>query len=359
MSKERKNKVIFWTTAIDLLHRNVGNIGGIAVQMNYWSQEFIKNDWQVYSLSQFEKKERNGIRFVRVFYIRYIRIFLEFILSFVYLSIIRPDLVVTRGADRQLGYLSIYTKFLGIKYVHFAASDADFELSGNPGLNKKDNSLYVYGLRRLKYIVVQNLNQVNLLQRNHYRKQKTLVIPNIWVEQKEDKDIKKDIDFLWVSNLRELKRPLWFLELAKKNPRYEFVMIGGASDKTLYHKCEQEAKDIHNLLFLGSKTFEEVNKYFTHAKCFICTSRIEGFPNTFLQAWSNNIPVLTSFDPSDRVTTYNLGIYVTGIDEMNEELLKILSCDYKKMQENIKMYFSSNHDVAMRYKELIQFVSSK
>ena len=85
MGKEKHNKVIFWTSAIDNLYRNVGNVGGIAVQMNYWSQEFIRNGWHVYSLSQFEKKGTNGIRFIRIFYIRYIRIFLEFILSFVYL----------------------------------------------------------------------------------------------------------------------------------------------------------------------------------------------------------------------------------------------------------------------------------
>lgn len=356
MSDRENNKVIFWTIAIDDLQRNVGNVGGIAVQMNYWSQEFMRNGWDIYSLSKFEAREANGIKFIRMFHIRYIRIFVEFILSFIYLFKIRPNLVVTRGADRQLGYLSFYTKILGIKYVHFAASDADFEPAGNPGLKKIDNFLYCSGLRRLRYVVVQNSNQGNLLQKNHYRKQKTLVIPNIWIGQKGNKNTNKNIDFLWVSNLRELKRPLWFLELAKNNPTYQFVMIGGANDKKLYHQCEQIANTISNLKFLGPKKIEEVNEYFTQAKYFVCTSSVEGFPNTFLQAWSNNIPVLTTFDPSDRVVTYKLGKYVTSIEEMNKELSKILSCDYKEMQEHIKEYFSLNHDVAMRYNELIQFV---
>ena len=81
MNKTNKQKAIFWTTAIDNLYRNVGNIGGIAIQMNYWSKEFVANNWDVYSLSQNSKKTFKNIKFLKLPNIRYIGIFIEIFLS--------------------------------------------------------------------------------------------------------------------------------------------------------------------------------------------------------------------------------------------------------------------------------------
>lgn len=353
-------KVIFWTTTIDELHRNVGNVGGIAVQMNYWSQEFLNNGWKVYSLSRFESREKNRIKYLRVYYPRYIRVFLEFVLSFVYLLKVRPTIVITRGADRQLYYLSLYTSILGIKYIHFSGSDADFELLGNKMFKKIDNRLYIRGLRRIKYIVVQNANQEALLRKNHYRSQNIMTIPNIWPDSSSANDVTpKTIDFLWVGNFRDLKRPKWFVDLAKRNPQYHFTMIGGVSNKSLYDECHKAASELPNLDFMGSKSFNEVNKYFTQARCLICTSTVEGFPNTFLQAWSNNIPVLTTFDPSGRVAKYGLGRFVTDFEQMNSAVPRMFAEKYSIMQESIKSYFSTNHNVKIRYEELIKFTRYK
>lgn len=350
-------RIIFWTTTIDELHRNVGNVGGFAVQMNYWSQEFMKNGWKVNSLSKFKAREEGGINYLRVFYPRYIRIFVEFILSFFYLLKVRPSIVITRGADRQLSYLSKYTSLLGIKHIHFSGSDADFDINGNKLLSKKNNKLYVSGIRRLKFTVVQNSNQESLLRKNHFREQQILVIPNIWPIKETICQKNKSIDFLWVGNFRDLKRPMWFIELAKRNPQYSFTMIGGVSNRALYEECRKIASELPNIDFLGRKSFDEVNEYFTKAKCLVCTSTVEGFPNTFLQAWSNSIPVLSTFDPSGRVTKYKLGIYTTDFEEMNSEVSHILNENYEELQRAIIEYFKANHNSESRYKELIDFIN--
>lgn len=355
MSKEKTNKVIFWTAAIDNLYRNVGNIGGIAIQMSYWAKEFASNGWKVYSLSQSSKREVNGITFLKLPNARYIGIFIELFLSFYYILTIKPDVIIVRGASRNLAYLSLWCKLTNTKIVLFGASNSDF-IPGEEILpTDRDKKLYRFGLKRINYVVAQNNEQKKLLQ-NNFGNKKCIIIPNIWPSNSNNLQ-EKDIDFLWVSNFRALKRPEWFIKLAKENTQYSFTIIGAASEKALYDKCKEEAKGISNLSFLGGKSFEEVNHYFSRARCFVCTSTMEGFPNTFLQAWSNCVPVLTTFTPSGLIEKHNLGIVVESYGEMNKELKTILKEDnYKQKRQAIDLYFNEAHSPAKMYDKLMQLL---
>lgn len=356
MSKSNKQKVIFWTTAIDNLYRGVGNIGGIAIQMGYWSKEFLSNSWKVYSLSQNSKKKVNNITFLKLPDIRFIGIFIEMFLSLYYILAIRPNVIVVRGASRNISYLSLWCKLTGTKLVLFGASNSDF-IPGEEILpSNRDKKLYGSGLKRINYIVAQNNEQKELLLSN-YGNKKCIVIPNIWPSNCNNRK-EKDIDFLWVSNFRGLKRPEWFIKLAKENPQYSFTMIGAANEKILYDKCQEEAKCVPNLSFLGGKSFDEVNLYFARTRCFVCTSTMEGFPNTFLQAWSNNIPVLSTFTPSGLVEKHNLGIIVKDYDDMNNQLNTILEDDYyNKARKSIQEYFTEAHNPKLMYDKLMQMIS--
>lgn len=355
MSKERKNKVIFWTTAIDNLYRNIGNIGGIAIQMNYWSKEFVANNWDVYSLSQNSRRVFNDIKFLKLPQIRYVGILIEIFLSLYYILTIRPKILIIRGAARNISYLSLWCKLTKTKFVFFGASNSDF-IPGEEILpSNKDKKLYRNGLKRINYVVAQNNEQKELLLKN-YGNKKCIIIPNIWPSNNNNQQ-KKEIDYLWVGNFRGLKRPEWFIRLAEENPQYKFVMIGGPSDKALYDECRKKAENISNLSFLGGKTFDEVNNYFANARCFVCTSTMEGFPNTFLQAWSNCIPVLSTFTPSGLVEKHNLGTVVNDYDEMNRGLHIILEEDnYKQKQQAIELYFNDAHCPTNMYNKLMDML---
>jgi glycosyltransferase involved in cell wall biosynthesis len=49
---------------------------------------------------------------------------------------------------------------------------------------------------------------------------------------------------------------------------------------------------------------------------FVNTSEIEGFPNTFLQAWVRGIPVVSFFDPDGVIQREGLGRTVASVEEM-------------------------------------------
>lgn len=348
-------KVIVWTPFVYNLYREIGIIGGIAIQMSFWAQTFLQKGWDVYSISNVENTEINGIKFVKLPHLRVIGILVEIFYTLYYIVTIRPDVILFRGAGRSLSYLSWFSKLFGVKLIFFGASDTDFKYEEELIARKHDRVLYRFGLRNTKYFVAQNQLQYDLLL-NAYNKKNVITIPNIWLQQ-EQGNRERDI-ILWVSNFRQLKRPQWFIQLSKDFSQYRFVMVGAALDKQLFDECQSEAERLPNLDFMGGQSFANVNEIFTRAKYFVCTSEIEGFPNTFLQSWSNSIPVVTTFDPSSLVANKKLGMVVNSYEELRNTVTKIENDKrlYREMQNNIDNYFIQSHSGIKQFNKLINFV---
>lgn len=351
----KKKKLFIWNSAIDSMLRNE-NIGGLAIQLNHWANIFIQEGWEVYSLSTKESRKINGINFLKLAHIRIIGIFFEIFLCLFYLLRYRPQLIMLRGAGRQLSYVNIFAKIISAKVVFMGASDTDFIKGKELIASEKDKKLYRYGVKRTNFFIVQNDRQKDFLEKN-YGTQNCLIIPNIWPQRDILEDY-KDIDFLWVSNFRELKRPMWFIEMARANPTYKFTMIGGPYNIETYSNCKEVSKSIPNLSFLGPKSIDEVDKYFTRSRAFVCTSEIEGFPNTFLQAWSNNIPVITTFDPSNIIKQKSLGITCSDLEELNNAIDTLCNNKhlYDEIKDNVEHYFKDSHNPKIMYHKLINTI---
>lgn len=351
-------KVIIWTPEIDDLYLKKGLIGGLAIQMRYWAETFVRKGWQAYVPTYNRSREYNGIKFFKYYNLPKIGVATEFIFTLYHLLKIRPDLILLRGARRQLGSVATFAKLLGIKVVFLGASDADFKPEEELINDKKSRKIYRVGIRKTNYFVLQNKVQEECLARN-YGEKKHIIIPNIWPANNNCQNFARDIDFLWVGNFRELKRPQWFIQLAKNNPQYKFVMIGGGVNGRLYKECENIALQFTNLKFLGKTDFDDVNKLFERTKIYICTSTIEGFPNTFLQSWSNKIPIITTFDPSDVVKNNNLGICVDSYEELNETAKTLIGDTQmqQNIQQSIAEYFKNSHNTDVMYERLMDLLA--
>jgi glycosyltransferase involved in cell wall biosynthesis len=103
---------------------------------------------------------------------------------------------------------------------------------------------------------------------------------------------------LWVGTLRAGKRPELFLELAARLPHRRFVMVGGPDPKeaALFERMRREAARYANLEFTGFLPLAQVETRFDGARVLVNTSRYEGMPNTFLQAWSRGVPTVATVD---------------------------------------------------------------
>jgi glycosyltransferase involved in cell wall biosynthesis len=137
----------------------------------------------------------------------------------------------------------------------------------------------------------------------------------------------RDIDVLWVSNFRQLKRPELFLELVERCPEYRMHMVGGPdpNDWLLYENSRQRAVSLSSIKFHGQIPYHDIGSIYDRAKIFVNTSEVEGFPNSFLQSWRRGIPVVSFFDPNGLIRREGLGYIVQSIDEMRSTVRKMLS----------------------------------
>jgi glycosyltransferase involved in cell wall biosynthesis len=147
----------------------------------------------------------------------------------------------------------------------------------------------------------------------------------------------KDIDVLWLSNLRALKRPELVLELARQLPQVKFTLAGGpmpqASGFTYFEDVRAAAARLPNVSMPGAVRYTDSGTWIDRAKIFLNTSSIEGFPNTFLQAWIRAVPVVSFFDPDGLIRRLQLGAVPASIDDMREAIRGLLEVDVYR--ENI------------------------
>jgi glycosyltransferase involved in cell wall biosynthesis len=105
---------------------------------------------------------------------------------------------------------------------------------------------------------------------------------------------------IWVNNLKRWKRPEVFVELARRLPQYHFVMIGKIAAGKRYTRQIEAILDHApaNLRYLGPLAIDQVNAMIADSDLLLYTSLpVEGFGNSFLQAWFRGVPTLSlSFD---------------------------------------------------------------
>lgn len=353
----RQRRIIIWTNSVINLIEGK-RIDGIAVQMYFWAKIFAENGWQVFSFRQNARQtmKKEAIVFKPKRCIQSMNLCLEWWHAFYFILTIRPNIIVYRGANRELLPLAIFSKLFGIRLVMFGASDVNFEPGKELVGSEFNRKRYHKAVKRIRFFVTQNKHQHDTLQSNYGNE--SMMLYNIWgnVDQKTD-EIVPSSDAVWVANFRRLKRAEWVIEAAKQCPKYHFAMAGGGSDD-YYKDMQTQAQSVGNLDFLGPKSFFFTNSLVQQSKVLLCTSTFEGFPNTFLQAWSNGIPVISTVDPSNIIADYNLGVIIDKEDDLPEVIRKVLEDKdyYNRLKDSIVEFFNKNHSSQSGYDKLMKYI---
>lgn len=274
---------------------------------------------------------------------------------------IDPDIIIHTPGSTVTGIISLYSKIWGKKFIFISSSDLN--ISEHLKLKSITDLLrlpYILGVKAADQIICQSKTQKNLLKK--YTGIKGVIIKNIFYNDLNKKIDNKKKSIIWVGRIIKDKRPEIFLELAKKIPDYEFIMIGGSikSEKDFYKYLEVESKKIDNLQFLGFISHNQISKYFMESAIFINTSPAEGFPNTFLEAWGAKTPISSIFfDPDKLIKKHNLGLYATNFNELVENTLKLMKNNDLRTQmgENAQKYVAENHNpdkIIEQYIELFE-----
>lgn len=235
------------------------------------------------------------------------------------------DVYYVSCAGMQLGLVALFCQRYQRRFIFRVAHDTDCQPDALLIKYWRDKKLYEYGLRRANLVLVQSRQQQKAMLANYGMKSR---VAKMLVQQAEGV-IDRDVDVLWVNNLRDFKRPDLLLALARKCPHLSFCMIGGQQPgfADLYGSIVREAAELPNLQFLGRVPYHAMAGHYARARVFVNTSDSEGFPNSYLQAWAHGTPTVAFFDPDAVIERSRLGHAVSSLDDMAEKITVIVDDD--------------------------------
>ncbi len=256
------------------------------------------------------------------------------------------DIYYQRSAGMMTGLVAAFCKTHHRKFIYAAASDTDFMPGKEMIRYTRDKVIYKWGLSRADAVVVQNNHQYQMASQLGIRD--ITVVNNAYSRPRPYIDrITGTGRILWVGTIKSVKRPELFIALARALPELKFTMIGKLSGNTGYDSpFLDEISKLSNLTYQGFIPFAEIETYFAQADVVVNTSRHEGFPNTFLQAWARGIPTLSFFMPGNGNQKNLPGVYVQTTDEAIAALLTWYNDEgeRKKAGRECLEYFMQHHE---------------
>jgi glycosyltransferase involved in cell wall biosynthesis len=226
------------------------------------------------------------------------------------------DIYYISCAGPMVGVMAAFCKRYNKRFVFRIASDADCAPDTLMVRNARDRMLYHYGLRRADRILAQTQKQADLLYQNYgLRAEVAGMFQELPDSVKSFEE--RGVDLLWLANMRSMKRPAMFVEVASLVPELRCEMAGGPlpDEVALFESVKSGAAALPNLRFHGQVRFAATRALFSNARIFVNTSSFEGFPNTYLQAWANGVPVVATFDPDGLIARRGLGVAVADAGE--------------------------------------------
>lgn len=266
------------------------------------------------------------------------------------------DIYYHSAASAMTGLAVWFCKRHNKRFVFRVASDTDCIPEELKIRFWRDRKLYEYGLRQADAVLAQNETQVALLRDNYGLS--GVQVNQLVEDPGEVAGVEKDIDVLWVGFYRSCKRPEVMADLARLLPDLKLVMVGGfKGNPEEVAGVERRAEGCANLERAGYVPYKEIGDYFSRSKVLVNTSLLEGFPNTFLQAWIRGVPVASFFDPGGLIVREGLGVVVSDLEEMAKRIQGLVSGVDTGMSQRVRRYAFENHapeGVAPRYERLFE-----
>jgi glycosyltransferase involved in cell wall biosynthesis len=152
-------------------------------------------------------------------------------------------------------------------------------------------------------------------------------------------------------SIRPSKRAELALEIARRLPAHNFVMIGGPDpdrrSQEYFASLKEAAKSHPNLEIKGFVPLAETEKHFNNARVFLNTSEYEGFPNTFLQAWARGIPSVGFIDTGSRRDGEPVYEHASDVSQATWKVDRLMRDDiqWQSMSQRCQSFFRETHSV--------------
>ncbi|MGH8210926.1 MAG: glycosyltransferase family 4 protein [Steroidobacteraceae bacterium] len=249
------------------------------------------------------------------------------------LAEIQPSAVYQRGRQSYTGVCAAYAARAAIPFFFHVASDRDVVpyllpkgLSFNAPFDLLEGVIGRWGVRRAQHVIVQSSKQQQLL-REHMERSDAVQIGNFQpLPGALPRKPASPLRVLWVGNIKQLKRPEMFVELAASFVRrtdLEFHMVGRPARTPRFLPLMRSISALANLKFHGELPLEGVNALMAQASFLVNTSDFEGFPNTFIQAWARGAVVVSRVDPCGGMERLEVGYCAADLGELRAVIVAL------------------------------------
>jgi glycosyltransferase involved in cell wall biosynthesis len=279
---------------------------------------------------------------------------------------VAADVYLVPGNTIFAAEAALFCSQRGKPFVFQAGSDLDFELVNPENSRKKDiygtpYAMKAYAIGQAAVHIVQSERQAQLLREGYRRP--AVIIKNpidpapLFPRNPSARTI------LWVGKSDErVKRPALVLDLARRLPGYEFIVVMNEANHESHVKCLSMAKELPNITLLEYVPFEQIESYFADARLHVNTSVFEGFPNTFLQAAKYGVPTISMMvDPGGMLSQHGGGL-VCGDDfgRLEENVRRLMTDNglCEKLGRNAQVYVRKHHAKDTIIREYEQALSS-
>ncbi len=337
-------------------------VGGAERQQWILARALVSLGWSVtigvrHALQASKCENIDGVNFVGIGSGIYLWACYRFLLSE------RPDWWYWRAAEHWWGPAVQIAKMAKVRTIYAAAFDTDVIPRRALARRKRWWPLYAWGLMCSDRIFVQHEGQLSRLAPQW--QSKAFIVPSFSGEISMSTPHEQRREYVaWVANLRRPKRADLLIEIAKKIPAIQFVVCGGLtshrSSREYGQKIVAGLCALPNVEYLGLVDPQKAKQIIAEASMFLSTSDSEGFPNTFLEAWSSGTPVVSlTIDPDGIIQHKGLG-RVTGTFEQASKDIEILMADPKlrdQIGRHAKGYISERHSLEGVTKIFLEAIS--
>ena len=352
-----------------LMNRSDMKIGGAEFQQAIIARALRDRGWQVAFITEkIDTRKPFEIDGIRVFpaidyrsgnpYVR--RILKPPLELWKWMRKVNANIYYQRNPGALSAFIGVFCRVAGKQFVLAGANDANFDRHNELNVNSFLDVIEIkMGIHLAHKIILQNHRQKGLLGKN-YRRNGTVFYniydpPDAGGDDQTPPDLTSKMKLLWVGRIAPQKRPDMCLHLARLLPDYEIIMVGSRTHhRDLSEKINQDVRNMKNIAYLGHLPLLAVEELFDSIHGLVNTSFVEGFPNTFLQAWSRGLPVFSFVDPDHLISENNLGNKVSSLEEMAAAIRRKLSDQktYQQEANRIKSFFRNHFSVSNKIGEL-------
>jgi glycosyltransferase involved in cell wall biosynthesis len=328
-------------------------VGGAEVQQSFLAVELASRGYDVSMISmdygQIEGERVRGVRLIKMHapdagvpVVRFIHP--RFTSVWSAMKRANADLYYQRASGALTGFVAAFAERYRRHSMFAGAHDFDFVPCLPLIPNFRDRLIYKYGISRMDRIVVQSERQREAC-RNMFGRS-AIQINSCYALTGKPGAVGGVV--LWVATIKSIKRPELFVELARRMPQYRFKMVGGVPHNSDYlRRLRESAHDVPNLELTGFVPYADVEEHFDGVALLVSTSSGEGFPNTFLQAWSRGIPTISFFEPGVANDGRSVGLVVANVQEMVEAVVRLKDSPayWSEIGDRVRRHFELHHGV--------------